>query len=208
MGILPLAASGSAAGVLFRDESINPAVEQAQARLQQTLASLDQYRGRLEDTDRLLGMSFLERNRRCNLDEMRATLWNQKREGYVRAATFLFFPIVLGGALAAPHLGLAPFGGMLLGGAAWVGLLKAVRHVVLPIHVDQAARKALKTERTALAGAVSNLQQAVQQAQADLDTATQAGLAHLDRRTPTAAVHVDEAAVTLGGVRIKVRKRL
>lgn len=204
MTILPVAAT-SVGDVLFKGQAISPELTEAEARLQRVQSQHDSYQARLQDTERLLGMPFLKRTSFTNMDQMRSGLWNEKRQIHVRLSPLTFCASALGGILAAPHLGLSGGGGVLLGIGLWLGYLKLMRHVALPLQVDHAAVKALRTERNQLQEALGPLKQAVDTARADLEAVRRDGLSRLSQ-APSAQIAVEEASVTLGGVRVKVRK--
>lgn len=203
MTILPVAAN-SVGEMLLKGQGLSSEVSEAESRLQRAQSQLDLYESRFQDTERLLSMPFLKRTAQCNMNEMRSNLWNEKRSTHVQVATFMFAPTLLGGILAAPHLGLSIGGGVLIGAGLWVGYLKLVRHAILPVQVDRVAMKALRTERDQLQAALGPLKQSVDSARHDLETVRRDALARLG--PPSTQIAVEEASVTLGGVRVKVRK--
>ncbi|MCE7870419.1 hypothetical protein DYH09_08590 [bacterium CPR1] len=192
---LPLRASG-----LFEGSVKNPEVEKAESDLKAARGQLETFQRRLDDTNYWISSSRRHRTHHCN-SQVRDAMWNKSVKLHSGIAAHLCIFSMAGLGAWAMFSGMNPIVGLAGGVGLTYGYIMAMKHVVLPMQIDKAVLPALKQEKQGLEAAVTASRQNVQAAEAALVQGISGSL----KGNPT-VVQVDEAAVTLGGVRIKVRK--
>lgn len=192
---LPVRASG-----LFEGSVRNPELEKAESDLKSAKGQLETFQRRLDDTNYWISSSRRHRAHHCN-SQVRDVMWNKSTKLHSGIAAHLCIFSMAGLGAWAMFSGLNPIVGLAGGIGLTYGYIMAMKHVVLPIQVDKAVLPALKQEKQSLESAVATCQQNVQAAEAALVKGISSSL-----KADAAPIQVDEAAVTVGGVRIKVRK--
>lgn len=189
----------TAANSLFSG-SKSTAYADAEAEVAQAKAALDGFKSRLADTDHLLSLSRRERVQKCSTEVGRA-MWNEKAKFHSAVAANLCIFSMGGLGCAAMLTGLNPLLGLAGGVGLTYGYLMAMKHVIFPLQIDRKVKPALEQEKRALSAAVASSQTRLEAARANLLKGIQSTL-----QGANAPILVSEAAVTVGGVRIKVRK--
>lgn len=178
----------------------SPEIQQAEQEVEQARRALDGFQARLGDTDRLLGLSTRRRVHACS-NNIGQAMWSQKAKFHSGVAAHLCLFSMAGLGCWAMFSGMNPIVGLAGGVGLTYGYIMAMKHVVLPIQCDRKIKPALQQEQ-------KDLTAAVQQSRQRLETAEQSLLQGINAslRGTQAPIQVSEAAVTVGGVRIKVRK--
>ncbi|MEW6279119.1 MAG: hypothetical protein AB1758_10875 [Candidatus Eremiobacterota bacterium] len=213
---MPLAAQGSAAVAHLFDGEKRPEVKEAEQRAEAARQAVEAFERRLSDTDSLLKMKRQDRLDNCNMPELKAAVWDKNaRVHSAIAAHLVIIGAAVGGTVAMFGLGwqgLPVLASMAAcGPGVAYGYVKGIKHLVLPRLVDRAVVPALTRERDSLQSALQQARTAHGEAESKLNELIQADLASVDLKnilgTQPAAIKVDEATVTVGGVRIPVRRR-
>lgn len=186
------------AGALF-ESTKSPAFAREEAEVQSAKASLDGFQRRLADTDHLLSLSAFKRVRACDHD-IAHRMWNDKAKFHSSVAAHLAIFAAAGLGAAAMLSGVQPILGLLAGGGLAYGYVMLQKHVIMPMQIDKMVRPALEQEQRELKAAVAHSEQRLQASKQALLKGVQESM-----RAP-APIEVNEASVTVGGVRIKVRK--
>lgn len=173
----------------------------ANAEVDAAKADLDGFQRRLDDTNHILSLSRRERIQNYNT-QVGSAMWNEKAKFHSGVAAHLAIFAAAGLGAAAMLTGVCnPIVGVAAGFGLAYGYVMGMKHIGLPFQIDKVVKPALEQEKRDLTSAIESCKTRVQTAEANLLKGIQASL-----QGTQSAVHVDEAAVTVGGVRIRVRR--
>ena len=173
----------------------------ANAEVDAARTELDGFQRRLDDTSHILTLSRRERVQNYNTSVGRA-MWDEKAKFHSGVAAHLAIFAAAGLGAAAMLTGVCnPIIGVAAGFGLAYGYVMVQKHVVFPYQIDKTVKPALEQEKRDLSAAVEACKTRLQSAEESLLKGVQASL-----QGTQSQIHVNEAAVTVGGVRIRVRK--